>query len=225
MTTRLKPDPDEFVPVVLIATHRSLDALVASALAQRPEMRRSEARVKSSQARLDGVRKGPWLPLVGAQAAFGGLAGGRNRDFRGGDDFQDYGVSLSWRIGPGGIGDSSRIQSADSRLKLSELAREEERDAIVREVVEAQVHAQTAADRLIITARALEAARKLHDLTRSRKEFGVGAVLEAVDAERELTAVQMDHVSGIAAHNRAQWELWRSSGAEEPSFHRGSSAK
>ena len=212
--TELRPELAEFLPVVWVPTNRSLDSLVTAAWQSRPERRRSEAQLAAVQARREGVTKGPWIPILGAEAAFGGLIGGRNGDFRNGDDYQEYGLGLSWRLGPGGLGDRARVRTATSRLHLAELGREQERDEITREVIEAQIRAQTLAQRLDVAGRALAAAQKLLDLTRARREFGVGAVLEAIEAERELTRSRLDQVGTLADHNRAQWELWRVTGIE-----------
>ncbi len=215
MAIELRPMLGEFLPVTLVDTNRALDSLVASAMARRPELRRTEARAAAARAARDGAAKGPWLPMVGAQAAAGGLVGGRNDGFGHGDDFQEYGVSVSWRIGPGGIGDRSRIRTAESRVKLAGLALEEERDAITREVIDARTRAETSAAMLSVVARKLAAAERLLALTRARREFGVGAVLEAIDAERELENAREEQVRVIADYNRRQWELWLATGDDK----------
>lgn len=214
----LHPDLAEFVPVGLVATNQSLTALVAAALAQRPEVRRADASVGVAQARRDGAARGVWLPTVGAQATVGGLAGGRNGSWRNGDDFQEYGVGVFWRIGPGGIGDRTRIRTADARRRVAELERDQLRDEVARQVVELQTRTQVAADRLRVADHTLAAARRLVDLTHARREFGVGIVLEAIDAEREFSRAQADHLQAIADHNRLQWEFWHASGLDESSL-------
>lgn len=212
----LTPDSQEFVPVVLVPTNRALDSLVASALRVRPEMRRSEAFVSLAKARRDGATRGVWLPTVGAQASFGGLAGGRNGSWGNGDDFQDYGLGLSWRIGPGGIGDGSRIRSEEARLRIARLERDQLQDELVRGLVELRSRTETAVRLLEVCAQTVQAARALVEMTRDRREFGVGVVLEAIEAERELARAQAEQVEAVAAHNGAQWELWHASGQDQP---------
>jgi outer membrane protein TolC len=211
----LRPDLAEFVPVVLVATNRALESLVASALSLRPELRRADATVKLAQTRRDGATKGVWVPTIGASAAFGGLAGGRNGDWGNGDDFQDYGIGLSWRVGPGGIGDRSRIRTTDARLRIAGFEREQLRDEVVREVVELRSRAELAAEQVAVVTRTVASARRLVELTQARREFGVGVVLEAIEAERELSRAQAEQLQAVAAHNRAQWELWHASGQDE----------
>jgi outer membrane protein TolC len=211
----LRPDLAEFVPVVLVATNRALESLVASALSLRPELRRADATVNLAQTRHDGATKGIWLPTISASAAFGGLAGGRNGDWGNGDDFQDYGIGLSWRVGPGGIGDRSRIRTTDARLRITGLEREQLRDEVVREVVELRSRAELAAEQVAVVTRTVASARRLVELTQARREFGVGVVLEAIEAERELSRAQAEQLQAVASHNRTQWELWHASGQYE----------
>lgn len=212
----LQPDLAEFVPVVLVETNRSLDSLVAAALQSRPELRQTDAQILAARERRKGVTTGPWIPTLGAGVTVGGLVGGRNSEFGSGDDYQDYTVGLSWRLGPGGLGDRARIRAADSRVRRAELEREQAREEITREVVEAHVRTGSLAGRLALAGRTLAAAQKLWDLTRARREFGTGAVLETVEAERELTRTRLEHLATVAEHNRAQWELWRVAGPDHP---------
>lgn len=217
----LVPDSREFVPMVLVPTNRALDSLVASALRLRPEMRRSEAVVGLAEARRQGATRGVWLPTVGAQASFGGLAGGRNGSWARGDDYQDYGLGLSWRIGPGGIGDGSRIRSEGARLRIARLERDQLQDELVRGLVELRSRTETAARLVEVSGQTVWSARALVETTRDRREYGVGMVLEAIEAERELARVQAEHVDAVASHNRAQWELWHASGQDQPSMDAG----
>src|SRR2546430_16556978 len=44
-------------------------------------------------------------------------------------------------------------------------------------------------------------------LTRERKRFGVGAVLEDLQAQQELARARSDHLSAVADFNKAQYGL------------------
>ena len=214
----LSPDSRDFVPMVLVPTNRALDSLVASALRLRPEMRRSEAVVGIAEARREGATRGVWFPTVGAQASFGGLAGGRDGAWARVDDFQDYGLGVSWRIGPGGIGDGSRARLEGARLRIARMEKDQLQDEMVRGLVELRSRTETAARWVEVAGQTVQSARALVETTRDRREFGVGMVLEAIEAERELARAQSEHAEAVAGHNRAQWELWHASGQDQPSL-------
>ena len=83
-------------------------------------------------------------------------------------------------------------------------------------MIEARTRTESATAQLAVASRSLTTARRLLELTQSRREFGVGAVLEAVEAQRELTRAQTEHLRAIGDHNRRQWELWNAVGDEAP---------
>ncbi|HEY6168450.1 MAG TPA: TolC family protein [Verrucomicrobiae bacterium] len=212
--TELAPEDAELGPLIFVESNIALESLVVRALASRPELKQFNAQRLAAESAKDGTTTGPLIPTVGAQAFFGGLGGGRNGSTGNFDDTQDYLFGLSWKIGPGGIGDRARIRAAEARLKVGEFEFEKARDEVTRQVVEAQTRVQSLADQLALAKRSLGTAEQLLKLTRERKEFGVGAVLENIQAEQELTRARNDYLSVVADFNKAQFALKRAVGAE-----------
>lgn len=210
----LHPDLGEFLPVTLVPTDRPLASLVASALSKGPERRRAEHQARGVRAERDGVVKGPWWPTLGAQAGVGWLVGGPNDRFGNAGDFGDYSAGVSWRLGPGGIGDRTRRRAADTRVRIAEMEVTDLEERIAGDIVEWRSRTETAVEQVALAERNVAAARRLHSLTRERREFGIGAILEAVDAERELARARTEQVRAIAVHNRCQWEFWNAIGEE-----------
>ncbi len=211
--TQLTPLESEMAPLTLVDTSSSMDSLVTRALTTRPELRQFVAQAEAAKAARKGAQHGPWIPTVGAQASFGGLGGGRNDDWGNFDDTQDYFLGLSWRIGPGGLFDRSRVRAAESREKSSGLQSEKARDDVARQVIESLVRARSLGDQLGSARLALTAAEETLKLSRERKEFAVGAVLETIQAEEELTRVRRDYLTVIAEVNKAQFSLQAALGA------------
>jgi outer membrane protein TolC len=60
--------------------------------------------------------------------------------------------------------------------------------------------------------RMLEAAEETLRMSRERRTFGVGSVLETLSAEEELTRARLDFVALVAEANRAQLVLQRAIG-------------
>ena len=90
----------------------------------------------------------------------------------------------------------------DTNTSLDSLAA---RDEVVRQVVEAHERTHSLSDQLASAQRALASAGQSFKYSRDRKEFGVGAVLEAVQAEQELTRARLDYLEVLAEHNKAQF--------------------
>lgn len=205
----LTPADAEVAPLALVAGGTELGALVTTALAKRPELDEANARREIARVARRGANVGPLLPTIGAQAAFGGLGGGPSgssvtRDF---DSSTDYSFGVSWRVGPGGLFDRNRQRETAAREKQLELELEKARDLVRRQVVEQHTRWRSLAAQIELARKALEAADQTARLSRQRRETGVSAVLEDLQAEEELARARRDYVATVAEYNLAQYAL------------------
>jgi outer membrane protein TolC len=208
----LRSRPDELVPLKLVDAQAALATLVQQALNSRPEVKESRSRIAAAKDARSGAVYGPLIPSAGAQVFAGGLGGSMNGTSGTFGESEDYLVTLGWKIGPGGLFDRSRVRLAESRLNIAQLSGEKLGDEITRQVIEAQTHFQSSADQLEIVRRAVRAADEALQLTNSRKEFGVGAVLENILAEEELTGSRLELLNVVTEYNKAQFAVQRALG-------------
>ncbi|MCI0744211.1 MAG: TolC family protein [Verrucomicrobia subdivision 3 bacterium] len=204
---RLEANVGDLTPLSLMDTNRALADFVAQALVSHPSISQSRAFTEAARDAKNGTVYGPMIPSVGAQAFFGGLGGGRNGDTGNFGDQQDYFFGLSWRIGPGGLFDTGRKRTAQARLKSAQLAEAKNRDELTRIVAETYAAFQSAQDRLAGARRALAAAEEGLRLAQERREFGVGIVLENIQAEQDLTRGRQAYANAIADFDKAQFTL------------------
>ncbi|MCX6951608.1 MAG: TolC family protein [Verrucomicrobia bacterium] len=214
----LTPASGELVPVTLVDATSDLATLVARALAARPELTQADARLAAVREAHNGARNAPLVPVVSAQVNVGGLGGdtGLRSWSRGFDSSNDYGIGLSWRIGPGGLFDRSRVRSSEARLRRSELELEQTRDSIRRQVVEFHARAESLRTQLKSLRTAMDAAEQTARLSRERRAQSVSGVLEDLLAEEELTRARRDYVAAIAQFDQSQYALLRVVGGELP---------
>lgn len=208
----LLPEETTPSPLKLIATTATLDSFVQRALMQRPELHMSAAQREAARRARDGAKYGPLIPTLGAQYSAGALGGGRGGDAGSFGESSDYGVGLSWRIGPGGLFDTARIEAGESRLRSADLEGRKVHDDVVRQVVESHTRVRSLGDQLATAERAMASAQKTLDLSRERKEFGVGIVAETIQAEQDLTRARRDYLGTVAEYNKAQFTLQRAVG-------------
>jgi outer membrane protein TolC len=202
----------ELLPLSIVDAGSSAEVLVQKALAARPEVHAAQARVAASQDAKDGAVLGPLIPSVLASAFLGGLGGGKANlpgEFGGS---RDYALAVGWRIGPGGLFDSGRIQASRARLDGARLEAEKTRLRVVREVVEAWTQVRSFADQIAAAKEGLTAAEAALRLSQERKEFGIAAVLERILAEQDLTRARNDYVTVVAEYDKAQYALLRAIG-------------
>lgn len=203
---------EEFLPLNFVATNLVLGAAIAQAEASRPELSQSRHQLAAARELKKGATVGPLIPSVGAQAFVGGLGGGNAAGSTGLGPSQDYAVTLGWRIGPNGLFDQGRARAAEARLRAADLANQKIADDLARQVTESFVRWQSLADQLATTRAAVQAAEGVLRLTRQRKEFGVGAALEDITAQQELTRARLDYVALVAEFNKAQFALLKATG-------------
>jgi len=208
----LAPADADLVPLTLVGTNVPLDSLMQQALQWRPELKQSQGLVTAARDARKGAVYGPLIPSLGAQAFGGGLGGGKNGSLGNFGDSEDYLVGLGWRIGPGGLFDASRLHASNARLEAARLTRAKVQDEIARQVVESHVRAQSLQDQIATTKQNLATAAETLRLTRQRKQFGVGAVLEDIQAQQELARARSDHLSAVAELNKAQFALTKAIG-------------
>ncbi len=208
----LLPEDATPVPLKLISLSDTLDNFVQRALVDRPEFHMNAAQREAARRSRDGAKYGPLVPTIGGQYSYGGLAGGRGSEIANLNESSDYGVGLQWRIGPGGLFDRGRIAAGESRLRTTELEGQKLRDEIVRQVVESHTRVRSLSDQMGMAQRALKAGQKTLELSRERKEFGVGAVAETIQAEQDLTRARRDYLGTVAEYNKAQFTLQRVAG-------------
>src|SRR5438034_3230486 len=211
-SVELVPQDTDLVPLTLVEPNAPLDSLVQQALRSRPELKQSQALVTAARDAKNGAVYGPLIPSVGAQAFGGGLGGGKNDSTGNFGQSEDYFVGIGWRIGPGGLFDSGRVHASKARLETARLSGTKVQDEITRQVVESHARAQSLLDQIATARQNLTTTSETLRLTRERKQFGVGAVLEDIQAQQELTRARSDYLSAVAEFNKAQYGLAKAVG-------------
>jgi outer membrane protein TolC len=211
-TVDLVPLDTGLTSLTLSPTNASMSALVAQALRDRSELKQSQALTAASRDEKNGAVYGPLIPSLGAQVFGGGLGGGPEGSPGTFDGMADYIVGLSWRIGPGGLFDSGRIKASKARMAATELAHSKLKDTITSQVVDALVEVNSTATQIHLAEQNLNTASETLQLTQQRKQFGVGIVLEDIQAQQALTQARSDYITALADYNRAQYALSRAIG-------------
>lgn len=206
--------------LTLFEPESALDPLVNQALRSRPELQESQALVLAAEQDKKGTVYGSIIPSFNAQVFGGGLGGGPDGGPSNFGAEGDYLLGLSWRIGPGGLFDSGRIRASKARLAATQLGAAKLKDDIVAQVVAGLTHLQSVSEQINLTESKLTFATETLRVTSERKQYGVGVVLEDLQAQQDLDRARSDFVSLSADYNKAQYSLSRAvgsfPGAENP---------
>lgn len=209
----LVPGDVEPMPLTLVEANAGLNDLLQAALANRPELRQSQALIAAAEQARRGSIYGPLIPTLGAQAFAGSLDGGPAGVPQDGGNTRDYSVGLSWKIGPGGLFDWGRIKTSNAKLTAAELSNEKMRNEISRQVVDGYTQVQSLFEQLRAARQNMSSAEETLRLTRERKQLGVGTVLEDIQAQQELIRARTDYLSVVTELNQQQYGLLRATGA------------
>ena len=209
-TVELVPRDTLLVPITLFETNAAMHTLVEQALRTRPELKQNEALVSAARAARNGAVYGPLIPSVGAQAFGGVLGGGPDGGPNNFGAEGDYLVGLSWRIGPGGLFDAGRVNAGKARLAAAQLGEAKLKDTITSQVVVSLARVQSLWAQIGLAQRNLTTATETLRLTRERKQFGVGIVLEDIQAQQDLTQARSEYLTALAEYNKAQYALNKS---------------
>jgi outer membrane protein TolC len=202
--------------LTLIDPHSPLDALVNQALRLRPELKQSQALVAAARQNENGTVYGPMIPTFSAQAFGGGLGGGPDGGPSNFGAEGDYFVGMTWRIGPGGLFDSGRIHTSKARLAATQLSEAKLKDDVVAYVVAGVTRLQSLSDQISLAEGKLSLATETLRVTHERKQYGVGVVLEDIQAQQDLDRARSDFVNLLSDYNKGQYTLRRAVGGLAP---------
>lgn len=190
----------DLIPVTLVGDLK-LGDLLARAQASRPELKSLAAADEALRREEQRVRVGPWFPSFQAGYSTGGFGGGQGSGF---GNQQDYYAGLGWKVGPGGLFDSTRPKIVALERESSQFRMKKAAAMVEREVVEMVAHVRSAKEQIQIAEDAVAAAEELTKISGERQANQVGVVLEYVIAREDLTRSRLARVRAVVDYNRAQ---------------------
>lgn len=212
-TIELAPQDSGLASLTLVETNATAVRLINQALVSRPELKQGDAVLAAARENHNGAVYGPLIPSLTAQAFGGGLGGGPDGGPTHFGAEGDYLVGLTWRIGPGGLFDPGRVRTHQARVAQAELSETKMRDDISAQVVTALTRVQSLADQIELSQGKLTAATETLRVTHERKQYGVGIVLEDLQAQQDMERARADYLNAVAEFNKAQYQLAKYVGA------------
>ena len=212
-SVELVPQAAELVPLALFDSTTTLESLLDRAVRSRPELKQAEALVAAGRTTRDAAVYGPLIPSIGAQFFGGGLGGGPDTAQGRFGAVRDFALGITWRIGPGGLFDHARINATKAQLEARELSEAKLKDEIAADVVAGLTRIRALSDQIALTQATLGTSSEALRLTRDRKQFGVGIVLEDIQAQQAVTQARSDYITAVADFNKAQYALNKAVGA------------
>ena len=214
------------------AGHASIADMVATALADRPELAESQIDLVNRQISRRSAKNAllPSLQLVGSYAGYG-LAGEPNPKYQGpnpstkptsfsgavrgafDNSSPDYLVGLQLNIPI-----RNRVAKADQyrselEYRQSQLMQQELRKQIRIEVQNAQYTLEQSRARVDSATKARDLAQKTFGIMQQEQKLGAGSSYQTLSAQHDVAVAESALVSAMTAYQKARVELDRATGA------------
>ena len=188
----------------------SLDQLRQQALAQRPELLIAQRQSAAGDAKVE-LARGEQRPSVALVSGLHGRSGSSGRVY---DDWS-IGVQLSIPLFDGGVR-RARVDEAATARRQAELAAQQTRLEVDRQIDDAwNAHAE-AESRLRVTATSVAEANEALAIETLKQEQGVGLITDVLTAETALLGAQADRLQARFDLITTRFGLLRASGALSP---------
>jgi outer membrane protein TolC len=214
---RLRTPGGPLDPVRLVPADADLDALVAAAVQQRPEVMAGSAAVAEARTRVKREKVRPWLPVVSAGFSAGGMGGGSDRVA---DRFSplaprtDFDVAAVWTVQNLGVGNRARVRRATADLGAAAAGFDATVNRVRREVAEADAASRAAAVQIEAADAALAAAEDGFRLEAERIRQGQGRPIEALDSLRQSLDARLERLRAVVAFDVAQFRQYAALGGD-----------
>jgi outer membrane protein TolC len=210
--TTIRPVETAVTPIDLVPVENAPQESLATALANRPELKESHDLVAAACERLNREKYAPLVPSMLLGASYGGFGGGLGDTVADFNDRTAFDAMAIWQVRNLGFGEQAARESACARIQQARYREVQVMDQIAREVTEAQARVRTRRNRIAVARAGIESARGSYDRNFSRIREGQGLPIEVLQAIQSLDATQRELVDATVDFNVAQFQLQRALG-------------
>ena len=200
------------VPIDLVSPEAPAPDLVATGLANRPELSEAQSLVCEAVSRYRREQFAPLVPsvLLGiSQSGFGGGRGSEVDDFRGRFDFD---AAVYWELRNAGLGE--RAKRGETRAQLDQVRALQARlmDRVAREVLEAATQVRARRKQIELAESGVQSATHSYERNLARIRQGEGLPIEVLQSLQALDEARREYLRTMADYNEAQFRLQRALG-------------
>jgi outer membrane protein TolC len=203
--------------IQLVDDSVDLESLVATAVANHPEVGARDAEIAAGVTRVRQQRLRPLVPLVVVDFSAGGF-GGDNTAVGPLGGRTDFDVMAVWRLQNLGLGNRAHNNRARAELGEAVAVRQRVVDQVRREVAAAQALIQSRRRELESTRREVSTAEAAFrsDLERARNLVQQARPIEVTDSARSLNAARQALIRALIEYDQVQFHLFVALGNPPP---------
>jgi outer membrane protein TolC len=191
----------------LFSGDEDVDALVARALADRPETDQYDALVAAAAGELKAQQYRLFIPGVSIGFSTGRFGGAPGSSIANTGDRDDLALTLFWQFDGFGLGHRARTDEKRAQLRRVGLERDKLRDTIAAEVRESYARVRSYKQQMSFADQAVASAERAYMLNRDRIYDQQGLPLEALQAMQALASAEVARLEARTSFSLAQIRL------------------
>ncbi len=195
------------VPMELVSADADTASLVASGLAQRPELKELQALVAAACDRYQRQKYGPFVPSVLLGLSAGGFGGGTGNGIGDVNDRYDFDAMMTWEVRNLGFGERSARRRTEAQVQQAMFRKVKQMDDVAREISTARSQVVHRRERMTVTQASIQSALESYDHNLIRIREGAGLPIEVLQSVKALEAAQLAYLDAVSAFNEAQFQL------------------
>jgi outer membrane protein TolC len=209
----IKPTEPTVTPINLIPVKASVQDLVATALANRPELLQSRLLIAEAVGRLKREQFAPLIPSVFLGLSYGGFGGGVGGTINSYQDRLDFDAIAYWEVRNLGFGEKAARNEAQARFHQAISRKLQVRDRVAREVAEAFAQVQSRKKQISVAESGIKAAEASYTRNGERIRQGQGLPIEVLQSIQALDQARRDYLQILTDYNESQFRLYRALGS------------
>lgn len=205
--SQLVPLDPTVIPINLVPMNADKSSMIGTGLANRPELRESQALVAAACEAYKRQKYSPFVPSLLLGFSTGGFGGGLGNNLDNIDNRYDFDALVSWEVRNLGLGERAARRGAASRVEQAKFDKIRVLDQVAREISEAYTQVVYRTERIEISKLAIQSAENSHERNLSRIRDGQGLPLEVLQSVRALEESRRAYLKAVVEHNEAQFRL------------------
>lgn len=206
---RIVPAEQTVVPIELVEWETSAQELVATGLANRPELAEAQSLVAAATAQMQRERFAPLLPSVLLGFSFAGFGGGQGASGATNNfgNRLDYDALAYWEVRNLGLGERAARNTAQARERQAQWEQMRMLDQVATEVVSAHAQVRARSGQISTSERGVSRAVDSYRRNLQRIRDGQGLPIEALQSIQALDQARREYLRAVIDYNIAQFRL------------------
>ena len=205
--SQIVPMDPTVVPIELVSVENDKPSLISTGLANRPELKESQALVAAACEAYRREKYAPFIPSALLGFSTGGFGGGLGNNLDNVDGRYDFDALMSWEVRNLGFGERAARRESCSRIQQAKFEKVRVMDQVAREVSESYSQVRFRREQINITQRAIASAQESYERNLARIRDGQGLPLEVLQSLQALESAQRAYLEAVIDHNQAQFRL------------------